>query len=226
MRIIYGEFCQSICWRHFLEYLMNKLFLKFIFYSFVCFYVVAYEANHTSLAATKQEKKVESTDKKLDKQSRPEKRGKSIVKTKSIRFELVPPPPPEQPSFLDLSNMPNLSTSFNLFNDAELKQKLNHLKVQIVNAQDALLENNSQLSEAKEESERFNSLFSDGIVSRKELEAKRKSAIHKEHIVLEAKNNLEDLQLQETAILRRLAQSKKGDKSRVHSFRNKTAKHE
>jgi hypothetical protein len=206
---------------------MNRLFLKFIFYSFIWLYLIAYEGNQISLASSKQEKQPESLNKKPTKQVVSQSPGKNSTKRSNPGFELVPPPPPpEQPSFLDLSNMPNLSTSFNLFNDAELKQKLTHLKVQILNAQDCLNENNVQLNEAKEKSQRFSSLYTEGVVSRKELEAAEKAVSHREHLSAEAKGNLEDLQMQEKAVFRRLDQTKKGDKGTKHASKNKMAKNE
>ncbi len=184
---------------------MNRFFPNYIIYSFVCLYLITFGSNDTATA----QKETPSA-------------SKSKVKNSNARFQLVPPPPPEQPSFLNLSNMPDLSASFLLYNETELKQKLAHLKIEILNAQDALNESNMQWQEAKEKSEHIDSLKdADQIFSRKELEAEKKKLSHKEHLAVQAKNDLDDLILQQNAILRRLALCRKQDKGTTNTSKKK-----
>ncbi len=204
---------------------MNRPIPKLIFYAVVCHYFITLWSS-TSLAA--EPKPGEVSNKQEAKKARSEissSASKSASK-RSNDFVLVPPPPPTQPSFLDWSNFSGFTAPFDLFNKIELKQRLAQIQKQIFNAQKNVEENTIQLTEAKDKAEHFDSLYTEGVVSRKELEAAKKSVSDKESSKLEAQGKLADLQIQEKAILRRLTPQKQVVKNGKHSDKSKTIKNE
>lgn len=210
---------------------MNRLFQKLIFYCVACHYFIVFTINETSqisLASTSNETKhpVKSQPKTNNQNTINHHVTIPIGKKSNNNFVLVPPPPPEQPSFLDWSNIDGFSTSLDLYSKEELKQKLMQAKKQIINALKRVDENNKQLIEAKDKAENFKSLYTEGVVSHKELEAAEKNITDKESSAQEAQGKLADLQIQEKAILRRLEPKKKGDISKKYRSKNKVVKHE
>jgi hypothetical protein len=202
---------------------MLRFFLQVIIYfcSIYCFIILPANQNVWASSINESENSSKAEKSKLNKDSLPTNLDKTKL-NKDVQSNrkktgqssnrtpvLVPPPPPEQASLLDWSNIGNMNESFNLFNEEELKQKLANLRKETINAQLALEETNTEMAEAKDKAERFVSLYSEGVVSRKELEVAKKQVSEKERSSQEKKGKVEDLKAQENAILRRLASLKK-----------------
>jgi hypothetical protein len=208
---------------------MLRFFLQVIIYfcSIYCFIILPANQNVWASSINESENSSKAEKSKLNKdslstnnldktklnkdvQSNRKKTGQNSNRTPV----LVPPPPPEQTSLLDWSNIGNMNESFNFLNEEELKQKLANLQKETINAQLALEETNTEMAEAKDKAERFVSLYSEGVVSRKELEVAKKQVSEKERSSQEKKGEVEDLKAQENAILRRLASLKKNYKGK------------
>lgn len=205
---------------------MNRLFPKLIFYSVACHYFIAFGGNQISLASTTDQAKQPVKSQRKPDMQKPVNIIIHTSKGSNNSFILVPPPPPEQPSLLDWSNLPNLSTSLDIFNKEELKEKLIRVQKQIVHAQTQVEEKNAQLAEAKDKADRFSSLYTEGVVSHKELDAAKKNVGEEESSAQEAQGKLADLQVQERAILRRLTTKGKGDKGKQYTGKSKGVKHD
>ena len=212
---------------------MLRFFLQVIIYfcSIYCFIILPANQNVWASSINESGNSSKAEKSKLNKDSLPTNLDKTKL-NKDVQSNrkkagqssnhtpiLVPPPPPEQASLLDWSNIGNMNESFNLFNEEELKQKLANLRKETINAQLALEEANTEVAEAKDKAERFVSLYSEGVVSRKELEVAKKQVSEKERLSQEKKGKVEDLKAQENAILRRLASLKKNYKGK--QFPNK-----
>lgn len=172
---------------------MHRYFLSTVF----CYGTICIIQSQIILAASshdnKNPTKSDSLSGKIEKKKNP---SQSLI--------LVPPPPPGQPSFLDWSGAGTMPESFNLLNAEELKQKLVHLQKQIEDSKLSIEENNKQVIDAQDKAQRFISLYSEGVVSRKELETAKKNILEQQKSLQDEKNKLEDLKAQESAILRRL----------------------
>jgi len=117
---------------------------------------------------------------------------------------LVPPPPPTQPSLLDWSGLGDIPDSISYLNADELNAKLQRLRKRISNAKLQGKENQLKLAESKEKADRFESLYTEGVVSRKELETAHKEAENMQALSDDDKGNIADLEIQEGAIVRQL----------------------
>jgi len=131
---------------------------------------------------------------------------------------LVPPPPPTQPSLLDWSGFGDIPDSLSYLNVNELNAKLEHIRRSINKAEFKAKDNEANLAESKEKAVRFESLYKEGVISRKELESVHNEADAMQTLIEEDKSHIADLEIQETAIVRQL-------NLRVHKKSNKKAPH-
>ncbi len=214
---------------------MNRFFLPVIIYFCAIYCFIFFTANQNVWGSTingnKHPTKSDKSDANKSPQvakannaelnKSPETNKKKAAQSVNRNLILVPPPPPEQPSLLDWSNMAGVSESFSLLNEEELKQKLANLQKEIINAQQGLKENTTEVTEAKDKAERFVSLYSEGVVSHKELDMAKKQVSEKERLCQETEGKVQDLKAQENAILRRLASLKKNGKGKQHSNKKK-----
>ncbi len=127
---------------------------------------------------------------------------------------LVPPPPPDAPALLDWSPLGGTGEFSSFLNETELKAKLQHMQSQINDARLKVKESSEQLSSSKDRVEQFNSLYAEGVISRKELDVTKKDVVDQEHLAEEAKNNLADLEIEQSALVRRLNVLKHNGKKR------------
>ena len=135
----------------------------------------------------------------------------------------MPPPPPDQPSLLDLSPMGSMGEFASFLNEGELRTKLQHMQSQINDARLKIKESNDLLVGSREKVEQFTSLYAEGVISRKELDTTKKDAVDQEHFAEEAKNDLADLEIEQTALVRRLnAFKRKGKQHQVKSSKQHT----
>lgn len=137
---------------------------------------------------------------------------------------LVPPPPPTQSTLLDWSGIGGIPDSISYLNADELRIKLEHIRKQINNAKLQVNDNELQFNESKDKVERFNSLYTEGVISRKELESAKKEVADRENLADDARNNLADLEIQEGAIVRQLNMRKRNPKTWHQSRPNKNTK--
>jgi hypothetical protein len=170
-------------------------------------------AAEESKNSSKVEKSIQNKDFRTNK--------KKIDKTNYHDPVLVPPPPPDQPSLLEWSASGIIPDSFHLLNEEELKEKLSRMPTDIKAAEANLADCNFEVTESKNKAERFTSLYSEGVVSRKELEVAEKNILQTERVSQEAKGKLEDLKAQENAILRRLNILKRSNKVKSHPVKKK-----
>jgi hypothetical protein len=202
---------------------MHRLFRRVIIY--FCLFnslnflegkqnIPAWAANE-SKNLSKTEKSIQNKDLPIDKKKTDKKIQHDPI--------LVPPPPPDQPSLLEWSGGGIIPDSFNLLNEEELKEKLSRIRIEITDAEANLADNKLEITESKNKAERFVSLYSEGVVSRKELELAQKNIVQTERLAQEAKGNLEDLKAQENAILRRLNNLKKSNKVKSHPLKKKVS---
>jgi hypothetical protein len=147
---------------------------------------------------------------------------KQKTKHSNTSLILVPPPPPAQPSLLDWSGFNNISDSIGYLTAGELATKLEHIRKQISNAKLQEKDSEVQLAESKDKASRFDSLFSEGVVSRKELESAKKEVTDMERSNEDAKSNVADLEIQEQAIVRQLNLRKRSSKSSSHHLHKNT----
>lgn len=117
-------------------------------------------------AESKSEQKAEA---KGDKKSDKARKAREAV--------LVPPPPPATPSFLpdQLSDLGDIGPLEFLSKD-DLKFKLENLNKKLAAAKADQKDQEELTKEIKGKAERFDSLFAEGVVSKRELESSKKEA--------------------------------------------------
>jgi hypothetical protein len=138
---------------------------------------------------------------------------------------LVPPPPPGQSSLLDWPGIGDMPDSISYLNTEELNLKLEHVRKQINNAKSQVKDSELQYNESKDKAQSFNGLYSEGVISRKELESTKKEVADKERLADDAKSNLADLEIQESAIVRQLNLRKHKSKTTHLSLNKNTKEH-
>jgi hypothetical protein len=137
---------------------------------------------------------------------------------------LVPPPPPTQPSLLDWSGFGDIPDSLSYLNVNELNVKLENVRKRINHAKLKAQGNDAHLAESKEKALRFESLYTEGVISRKELESVHNETDDMQTLIDEDKSNVSDLEIQEAAIVRQLnlrMHKKNNTKHRMQSIKQK-----
>lgn len=118
--------------------------------------------------------------------------AKTSHKHHSTAPVLVPPPPPDTPAMI--GGPDGYATSFmfplETMNPARLKEKRKELQTELDKAKANAKDRQDRAGEKKARAVQFEQLFSEGVVSRKELEAAQKEAKDVEIDVDDANSNL------------------------------------
>jgi hypothetical protein len=201
---------------------MNIPFPKLMGCLFACFSALLIR----QMPAAKAESQVQNATSSNQTNYKPKQ--KTNPKTNHVNINksliLVPPPPPTQPSLLDWSGLGDIPDSISYLNADELSAKLAHVQKKINNAKLQVKDSELKFAENKDKVERFNSLFTEGVVSRKELESAKKEVADLEQSADDAKSNLADLEIQEGAIVRQLNLRKRHSKPAPQSRQHKNTK--
>jgi hypothetical protein len=123
--------------------------------------------------------------------------------------ELVPPPPAFQPSFLLNSGGIGMPMQVEYMSKEAAAQRFKDIQKQITDAKSDMEDKQAQLKEKKERSERFASLYTEGVVSRHELEAAAKEAGEYEKEVKRFQDNLAELESEKSALSDRIKPTNK-----------------
>jgi hypothetical protein len=107
--------------------------------------------------------------------------------------QLIPPPPAVQPSLFFVPEFGATPFLYDVMSKPELLAKKKELDQQAKDLQDALKDQRDRAGEAKERAERFKPLFTEGVVSRHELEAAAKEAVEADHELERATRRVNEL---------------------------------
>jgi multidrug resistance efflux pump len=107
----------------------------------------------------------------------------------------------------------------------ELKKQQGELAIQVEKATVTLTNKKTQLDESKEKASQFESLFSEGVVSKKELEQAKFGIDEEEDQFMESKRRLTDLQSQLNSVNTRLKSLTRSaqSKSKLNNGKNSVA---
>lgn len=113
---------------------------------------------------------------------------------------LIPPPPAYQPSYL-IGPGNSLGAFQPEFMTKEMaQQRLKDLEKQVIDSKSELEDKTAKVQEMKERSERFASLYTEGVVSRHEFEAAGKEADEAQKQLEQYKSNLAELEREQKAL--------------------------
>jgi hypothetical protein len=121
------------------------------------------------------------------------------------RDQLIPPPPPVQPSLMigpDFAG--GGSFIFDGMNKEELGSKAKDLGQQLKDMQDVLKEKQDRVQDAKDKAARFKPLFEEGVVSRHELESAEKEAVDAERELDRINRRVSEFETQKQTVESRL----------------------
>lgn len=142
--------------------------------------------------------------------------------SKSVR--LVPPPPPISPSALDYQLAMPLGLSFDLMSEKDLKEKRINLEKRVEILKAELEDREREVGEKKERALLFESLYKEGVVSRRELEGAGKEASFMERELAANKDELADLTRTLAAVKKRLEFAAPGKQKERGAPREKDTK--
>ncbi len=123
---------------------------------------------------------------------------------------LVPPPPPEIPLSPSLSHLTVMrGVTLEYLSCAEVQQMLSKIEKSLEKAHKDLASLDASVSEKKERIDQFSSLFKEGVVSRRELEAAKKEFADAQDEATESRERLAELEKDLSACEVRLKELKK-----------------
>lgn len=166
------------------------------------------------------DKKAEGSDKKLDSkdEQKAEAKGdkKKSEKRKAKEAVLVPPPPPSTPSFLpdQISELGEIGPLDYLSKD-DLKFKLENLNKKLAAAKQDQKDQEEMTKEIKGKAERFDSLFAEGVVSKRELETSKKEAERSERDLERTKIKVAEYQRMAETVQERLTKVEAASKPKA-----------
>ena len=148
----------------------------------------------------------------------PEKNVKSIKKIPGSA--LVPPPPPDTPTLMGMpeGDFDSLA-SLEYMSLSAMKERHKQLNTQLLDAQQELKSRQGDAEEVKSKAKQFEALYSEGVISKHELEVAQKDANEVDSRIGRAKMRVEDLQ----SNINRLNDRLKDQERRVAKVRKKTS---
>ena len=172
------------------------------------------DAKSAQKPETKETKKVESKEAKKTDENVSGKKAVSPVKTKRataitprLNNGLVPPPPPVVPLGMDALGMYAQPVDFLSLKELEGRKK--ELTARFNELDSIVGDGTRQIRERKERAELFESLYQEGVVSRKELETARREAGEIDRDLKFKQDELESVKISMKAVNNRLAVLKK-----------------
>jgi hypothetical protein len=165
------------------------------------------------------------TETKTETNTAPKPSGTNGHKHSANREQLIPPPPPVQPSLLMGPEFGGIPFMFDGMNKDELGVKAKDLGQQLKDMQDVLKEKQDHAQELKDKAARFKPLFEEGVVSRHELEAAEKEAVDADREVDRINRRLSEFQTQKQTVDSRLKDLSKKSASTPAASRGKKKKH-
>lgn len=154
------------------------------------------------------------------------KAANSTMKGSSRRVMLVPPPPPNIPTYIDGMPAGFMDGSVEILSLEDLKERKITTEKKLAGAKLDFKDQETYAAEAKDRAQRFESLFEEGVVSKKELIESRHDAEKAERDLETGKLTTGDIERVLTRITERiktLEASKKAQTSQPKS-RNKKSK--
>ena len=155
-------------------------------------------------ARTGEIKTVKPTSKEDKKAGAPVSK-KLSPKEKSM-MPLVPPPPPVTPSFLVGPGFSETPFSVEYMSKDDLNAKLKEIQVGLDDANQQLKDKQNDIADTKDKAKRFVSLFEEGVVSRRELEAAQKDANDADKEIERVKLKVSSLETQKKSVQNRLSE--------------------
>jgi hypothetical protein len=140
--------------------------------------------------------------------------------------QLIPPPPPVQPSLLlgpDFAG--GMPFGFDGMNKDEVAKKAKELGQQLKDMQDVLKEKQDLVQEAKDKAARFKPLFEEGVVSRHELEAAEKEAVDADRELDRINRRVSEFQVQKQSVDSRLNDFNKKGSNGLATAKARKKKH-
>ena len=176
-------------------------------------------ANVTTPATVKAENSPKSTQTKdapLSKTKAAEKGDKTAehstkVTKRPFTGNLVPPPPPDTPTLLGIpgGDYTSSMSNFEFMSLDAMKDRQKQLNIQLVDAQAELKSRESDATETKTKAKQFDMLYSEGVISKRELEMAQKDAGEVDARISRSKIRVEDLQANLTRLSERLKDQEK-----------------
>ncbi len=172
-----------------------------------------------------------STSKSVKVDPKPD--GKSSAKTDSVKPKrttasarrlnngLVPPPPPIMPIGMDVLGMYAQPVDYLSMKDLEARKK--ELSVRFNELESIVSDGQRQIKERKERAELFESLYQEGVVSRKELEVAKREAGEIDRDFKFKQDELDSVKVSMKAVNNRLAVLKKTE-AKMNPSKQKTKK--
>ncbi len=185
-------------------------------------------------AKTQKTDKPEKDSKEKDKQEK-ERLEKSesthpvhahkLVKTGKGKALFVPPPPPSIPTYLDTSSFTNADIGqVELLSLDDLKFQMKNLEKKVEGAKQDQKDQEENLADLRQKSERFDSLYNEGVVSKKELEDCKRDALRAERDLEQSKITLSEYERVLTRVKERIASLESAKKPRLSKAEKKTVK--
>lgn len=145
-----------------------------------------------------------------------DKKGKSDKKPKVKETVLVPPPPPTTPSFLpgQMSDLADIGP-LDYLSKEDLKFKLDNLKKKLAAARQDHKDQEDLSREIKGKAERFDSLYIEGVVSKRELETSKRDAERSERDLERSSIKVDELQRMTETVQERLAKVEAASKPKA-----------
>lgn len=142
-----------------------------------------------------------------DKSAGRQSKNNRVAAPRSHSLGLIPPPPPSIPTMQFGATGPNVIPGAELIeyiSKDEAVELLSKTRLEIEKANKKLSATRELYDEKKRKSESFESLFNEGVVSRRELQTARHDFCTMEEEVQEAQTRIQDLQSREKRIQERL----------------------
>jgi len=145
-----------------------------------------------------------------------DKKAKSDKKPKVREAVLVPPPPPTTPSFLpgQMSDLADIGP-LDYLSKEDLKFKLDNLKKKLAAARQDQKDQEDLTREIKGKAERFDSLFVEGVVSKRELETSKRDAERSERDLERSSIKVDELQRMTETVQERLSKVEAASKPKA-----------
>jgi len=153
--------------------------------------------------------------------SKPAKQTNATTTQPRLNNGLVPPPPPIAPIGMDTLGM--FAQPVDYLSMKELEARKKELTVRLNELSSIVGDGERQIRERKERAELFESLYQEGVVSRKELEVARREAGEIDRDLKFKQDELESVKVSMRAVNNRLAVLKKIE-AKMNAVKEKTGK--
>jgi hypothetical protein len=131
--------------------------------------------------------------------------SRNLTSKEKSRMPLVPPPPPVTPSFLVGPGFSEMPFSVEYMSKDDLNQKLKEIQLNLDDANSQLKDKQAEIADTKDKAKRFVSLFEEGVVSKRELEAAQKEASEADKEIERVKLKVTSLESQKKSVQSRLS---------------------